>query len=248
MSKIIAANFKMNQTPSETIKYASEFLSKKQNFKSKVIFCPPFTSIYCMAEKLKGSTAKIGGQNCYFKNSGAFTGEISPKMLKDSGADYVILGHSERKTYFDESNELIGEKIKAALANNLHIIFCVGENENERMKNIQNSVIINQIKNTLKNIEKNELKSIIIAYEPIWAIGTGKAISPNQAEEMCKLIKEFINKNYNHSQIKVLYGGSVKSENARDLFKMPSIDGALVGGASLDIEEFMKIINAAKNI
>ena len=122
MSKIIAANFKMNQTPSETIKYASEFLNKKQNFKSKVIFCPPFTSIYCMAEKLKGSTAKIGGQNCHFKNSGAFTGEISPKMLKNSGADYVILGHSERKTYFDESNELIGEKIKAALENNLHII------------------------------------------------------------------------------------------------------------------------------
>lgn len=248
MNKLIVANFKMNQTPSETNEYIFKFLSIKQNFKSKIIICPPFTSIYLLTEKLKNYNIEIGAQNCHFKNSGAYTGEISPKMLKNSGVNCVILGHSERRTYFNESNELINQKIKAALANDLSVILCVGENENERIKNIQNKIIINQIKESLQNIAKNEFKNIIIAYEPIWAIGTGKAISSNQADDMCKLIKDFINKNYNYSQTKVLYGGSVKSENAKSLFKMPNIDGALIGGASLNTEEFAKIINIAENI
>ena len=235
MSKLIVANFKMNQTPSETNEYISKFLGLEKNFKSGVIICPPFTSIYCLAEKLKNSKIKIGAQNCHFKDCGAYTGEISPKMLKNSGANYVILGHSERRIYFNESNKLIGEKIKAALANGLSV------------KNIQNEIIINQIKESLQNIDNQEIKNIIVAYEPVWAIGTGKAISPDEANNMCKLIKDFINKNYNYNQTKVLYGGSVKSKNAKDLFKMPNIDGALIGGASLDAEEFAKIITIAEN-
>lgn len=248
MNKLIVANFKMNQTPIETDEYISKFLSLEKNFKSGIIICPPFTSMYLFTKKLKNPKIKIGAQNCYFKDCGAYTGEISPKMLKSSGVQYVILGHSERRIYFNESNKLIGEKIKAALANGLSVIFCVGENENERTKNIQNYVITNQIKKSLQNIEKIDLKNIIIAYEPIWAIGTGTAIFPSEADKMCKLIKDFINKNYNYSQTKVLYGGSVKSGNAKNLFEMPNIDGALIGGASLDAKEFAKIINIAENI
>ncbi len=247
MNKLIVANFKMNQTPSETNKYISKFLSLEKNFKSQVIICPPFTSIYSFVQNLKNRGIEIGAQNCFFKDYGAYTGEISPKMLKASGVQYVILGHSERRTYFNESNKIINQKIKAALANDLSVIFCVGENENERNKNIQNDIIINQIKESLKNIDNQEIKNIIIAYEPVWAIGTGKAISPIEADDMCKLIKDFINKNYNYNQTKVLYGGSVKSGNAKDLFKMPNIDGALIGGASLDVEEFAKIITIAEN-
>lgn len=248
MNKLIVANFKMNQTPNETKEYILKFLSLEKNFKSDVIICPPFTSIYCLAKKLKNLKIQIGAQNCHFKDSGAYTGEISPKMLKNSGVKYVILGHSERRTYFNESNKLIGEKIKAALKNRLSVVLCVGENEKERKKNIQNNIIMNQIKESLQNTKKNNLENIIIAYEPIWAIGTGNPISPSEADAMCKLIKDFINKNYNYNQTKVLYGGSVKSGNANDLFKMPNIDGALIGGASLDIEEFAKIINLAENI
>ena len=247
MNKLIVANFKMNQTPSETSEYISKILNLEKNFKSGVIICPPFTSIYLFTEKLKNSKIKIGAQNCFFKDCGAYTGEISPKMLKDSGVQYVILGHSERRTYFNESNEIINQKIKAAIANGLSVIFCVGENETERNKNIQNEIIINQIKESLKGIDNQEIKNIIIAYEPVWAIGTGKAISPIEADNMCKFIKDFINKNYNYNQTKVLYGGSVKNENAKDLFKIPNIDGALIGGASLDADEFAKIISIAEN-
>ena len=204
----------------------------------------PFIDL-CKAVKLsKGTNVKIGAQNMHFKDSGAYTGEISPKMLNDLNVEYVIIGHSERREYFNETDETANLKIKAALTHDLKPIVCVGETLEQREAGITKEFVTGQVRNALKEITEDELKKIIIAYEPIWAIGTGKTASKEDANEVCKWIREELRALYGDvaDEIIIQYGGSVKSSNAKDLFEMSDIDGGLVGGASLEPEEFSKIV------
>ena len=211
---------------------------------NEVILCVPFIDL-CKAVKLsKGTNVKIGAQNMHFKDSGAYTGEISPKMLNDLNVEYVIIGHSERREYFNETDETVNLKIKAALTHDLKPIVCVGETLEQREAGITKEFVTGQVRNALKEITEDELKKIIIAYEPIWAIGTGKTASKEDANEVCKWIREELRALYGDvaDEIIIQYGGSVKSSNAKDLFEMSDIDGGLVGGASLEPEEFSKIV------
>ncbi len=246
--KIIAGNWKMNNDISATISLITELkkgISEKTN--ATVIVCPPFVSLETTQTLLKDSSIKFGAQNMYYEESGAFTGEISPLMLKSVGCEYVILGHSERRTIFNESDSLINKKIKAAIKHGLKPIFCIGETLEEREKGITFDVCERQVKNGLENIFENELDNLIIAYEPVWAIGTGKTATSDQAEEVHSFVRKLIEKMYSHNlaeKIVIQYGGSVKPENAKELLSQPNIDGALVGGACLKADSFLKIINA----
>ncbi|MCX7876904.1 MAG: triose-phosphate isomerase [Melioribacteraceae bacterium] len=247
--KIIAGNWKMNNDISGSINLITELkkgLNEKTN--ATVIVCPPFTSLETAQTLLKDSTIKYGAQNMYYEESGAFTGEISPLMLKSLGCDYVIIGHSERRTIFNESDELINKKIKSAIKNNLIPIFCIGETLEEREKGITFDICERQVRNGLEGISETELDNLIIAYEPVWAIGTGKTATSQQAEEVHLFIRNLIEKMYSKSlaeKIIIQYGGSVKPENAKELLSQPNIDGALVGGACLKADSFLKIIEAA---
>jgi triosephosphate isomerase len=212
-----------------------------------VIVCPPYTSLLEAYSLLKDTKIKIGAQNMHFESSGAFTGEISASMLKSVGCEYVILGHSERRTIFGETDELINSKIKKANSSGLKPIFCVGELLEEREAGITEKVIEKQIRSGLKEISPEEMGNLIIAYEPVWAIGTGKTASPEQAEEVHKFIRGLINDKYGTSvsdKIVIQYGGSVNNKNARELLSQKDIDGALVGGASLKADAFIEIIQA----
>lgn len=241
--RIIAANWKMNKDLNDSKIFFKKFFSLKTDFSDDIIVCPPFIDLGYLCENFKNSGVKFGAQNCYYEDSGAFTGEVSASMIKKIGADYVIIGHSERRTYFGEDDRIINKKISAALKNGLKVILCVGEDLSQREQKKEFEVVLSQIKQDLDGLKQEDVKNIIIAYEPIWAIGTGKTIFPQQADLMCKSIKEFVKETYNTpSEIKVLYGGSLKSSNASDFFKMQNVDGGLIGGASLDPEEFIKII------
>lgn len=241
MQKIIfAANWKMNKN----IKDAEYFLSQFKNIKwpkdTEVIICPPFTLLPTLNQMSKGQIWKIGSQNMFYEEQGAYTGEISPFHLKDVGCEYIILGHSERRQYFQETDELINKKIKSALAHNLIPIFCVGETLEQREKNETEKIITTQIKKGLKDLQLKTIdQRLIIAYEPIWAIGTGKTAIPEQAQTVHALIRKLTSPN-----ISILYGGSVKPENIKSLMAQPDINGALIGNASLDIESFAKIISS----
>lgn len=248
-TKLIAGNWKMNNNVSEGLRLIDELnVLVNDNREIEVLVCPPFTALYSIKEKLKGSMIKIGAQNMHFDNSGAYTGEISPLMLKEIGIDFVIIGHSERRQYFNETDSSVNKKLKAALANNIKPILCVGETLHERENNIQQETVKNQLINAFENIDTNDALDIVIAYEPIWAIGTGHTATNTQANEMASFIRDTIGELYSSDvsqKILILYGGSVKGSNANELISQSDIDGALVGGASLNAEEFANIVKNA---
>jgi triosephosphate isomerase len=247
--KIIAGNWKMYKTLEESAELVNGL--KDANLKPEItaIVCPPFTSLAIVANLLKGSSIKLGAQNMSEHDEGAYTGEVSWKMLKSSGCEYVILGHSERRQYFGETNELINAKAKKALANGLKPIICVGEKLEEREKGVTDQIITTQVRGCLAGISSGELKNVIIAYEPVWAIGTGKTATPAQAQEVHRNIRKLVAQMYSWhvaEGLAIQYGGSVKPENAAELLAQDDIDGALVGGACLKVDSFAAIVNAAQ--
>lgn len=248
--KVIAGNWKMHNDLSESQNLISKLTSglSGKKFNCDIIICPPFTSLSEASSLVKDTPVKLGAQNMYFQESGAYTGEISAKMLKSVGCEYVILGHSERRTIFKESDSLINEKIKAALKAGLKPIFCIGETLEERENGKEKDVLRAQLSGGLNQISLDEMKQIIIAYEPVWAIGTGKTATPAQAEEMHEYIRNYIRDDFTpgiaENQI-IQYGGSVKPDNASELLSQQDIDGALVGGACLKADSFISIIESA---
>ena len=245
MKKLIIGNLKMNSTPSEFKSYAMTIATKTKGTKNTIVICPPFTHLSVAKEILSGSKVEYGAQNISEEESGALTGEISAKMIKDLGADYVIVGHSERRQKFKETDKTINKKIKTALANGLKVVLCVGETLQTRTNKQACTFVRKQIDDDLKGIYENELESVVIAYEPIWAIGTGKTATKEDANNSIKAIRNKIVEIYGQmvaDEVIIQYGGSVKSTNAKELFEMSDIDGGLVGGASLKAEEFSKIV------
>ncbi|MBR2593065.1 MAG: triose-phosphate isomerase [Firmicutes bacterium] len=244
--KIVAGNWKMNKTPSEAIELA-KLLKDSDTSKCDVVFCVPAIDIIPVGEVIKGTGIGLGAQNMYFEDEGAYTGEISPKMLVDAGVSYVIIGHSERRQYFAETDESVNKKIKKALEYKLIPIVCVGEALEEREKGIAFEKIRMQVKLAFEGISAADAEKIIIAYEPIWAIGTGKVATDDQAQEVCKEIRNVLNELYGgvSENIRIQYGGSVNGKNAAGLFAMADIDGGLIGGASLK-DEFKDIIASVK--
>lgn len=243
---MIAGNWKMNKTPAETIDFVKELNTKKLSTDVEKVIAVPFTSLYPAGKLIEESDIKLAAQNMYFENEGAFTGEISPIMLKDLNTSYVILGHSERREIFKESDELLNKKIKAAISNNISPILCCGETLEERESFKHMDKVKKQIIAALSDIDEIEINNLVVAYEPIWAIGTGKTASSKDAEEMCKFIREVLSDLYSTNfaeKIRILYGGSVKPENVKDIMKQENIDGALVGGASLKVDSFESLIN-----
>lgn len=248
--KVIAGNWKMNNDLQQSVSLIEELKNKLVNksLNCDVIICPPFTSLYEAKKLIDGSVIKLGAQNMFYEDSGAFTGEISAQMLKSVGCEYVILGHSERRTIFGEKDEMINKKIKKALSQKLKPIFCVGETLEEREKDITEKVIKKQIEKGLVDITPDEILDVIIAYEPVWAIGTGKTATPQQAQEVHQFIRKLLTNMYSKdfaNMIVIQYGGSVKPDNARELLSQKDIDGALVGGACLKPDSFLGIIEAA---
>jgi triosephosphate isomerase len=247
--KVIAGNWKMNMDLHQSQKLVSEILNGLgRDNKAEIIVCPPFTSLSEVNSLIKSTQIRLGAQNMYYEESGAYTAEISADMLKSVGCEYVILGHSERRVIFNESNELINKKNKVALAKGLKLIFCVGELLEQRESGETMNVISTQIEKGLEGVTSEQMKNIIIAYEPVWAIGTGKTASPQQAQEVHLFIRELVAKKYSASvaeNIIIQYGGSVKPDNAGELLSQKDIDGALVGGACLKADSFLGIIASA---
>ena len=244
--KVIAGNWKMNMLPNEAIKFIQDLTPLVKDTKNEVIICAPYTDLFYTILNAQDTNIKIGAQNMHFEEKGAYTGEVSGKMLKSIGVEYVIIGHSERRQYFAETDETVNKKIKAAFENDLKPIVCVGETLEEREKGIAFDVITKQTRLALDGLSNEQVKNTIIAYEPIWAIGTGKTATADDANESIKKIREEISKIYGKDIAEcviILYGGSVKSSNAKELFNKSDIDGGLVGGASLKAEEFAKIVN-----
>jgi triosephosphate isomerase len=243
--KIIAGNWKMNETPSEARALVKELIPLVKNDDVDVVFCVPAIDIIPVKEETKGTNIHVGAENLYFEESGAYTGEISPAMLVDAGVEYVIIGHSERRTYFAETDETVNKKILKAFEHGLTPIVCVGESLDQRKQNIYIEWIRMQVKKAFVNVSRENAANSVIAYEPIWAIGTGETASSDQAEEVCKAIRTVIGEIYDEetaSKIRIQYGGSVKPGNAKELFMKPDIDGGLVGGASLKAD-FGGIVN-----
>jgi len=247
---VIAGNWKMNNDLKESEKLIVDLKNLLQNEKPNcdVVVCPPYTSLSEASKLLKGSQIKLGAQNMHFEENGAFTGEVSASMLKSVGCEYVIIGHSERRHIFGESNEMINKKIKKALSAGLKPIFCVGELLEERENGTTNDVVKKQILKGLAEISADDMKNIIVAYEPVWAIGTGKTASPAQAQEVHEFIRDLIEITFSleiANDLVIQYGGSVKPDNAKELISQKDIDGALVGGACLKADSFMGIIKGA---
>ncbi len=245
---LIAGNWKMNNNIDESLNLAKELVEFSNDFDKNrdILICAPFTALYALKKVVAGSKVKLGAQNMYFEESGAYTGEISPLMLKDIGVDYVLIGHSERRQYFSEDDTLLNKKIKAALKFELKPILCVGETLEQREANVEKETVKMQLVNGLDKISADEMKSIVVAYEPVWAIGTGKTATSEQANEMISYIRDIMTELFGNeiSQNTIIqYGGSVKGSNASEIMAQSDIDGALVGGASLKAEEFIKIIN-----
>jgi len=247
---LIAGNWKMNKTIGEAIELAQKLVESLKDVNDRdILICPPFTALYSVYQVIKGTNIKLGAQDVFYENSGAFTGEISPIMLKDVGCEYVIIGHSERRHIIGETDELINKKIKAAINNGLKTILCVGELLEEREAGKTLEVVKTQIEKGLNGVSKEEMKNVVIAYEPVWAIGTGKTAKPEDAQEVHAYIRELLSKLYSKEiadETIIQYGGSVKASNIDSLMAMPDIDGALVGGASLVAEEFTRIVKFIK--
>lgn len=246
--KIIAGNWKMNKTPKEAIEFCRLMKDKAASSAVDVVFCVPFVDLYPVMEELKGSGIGVGAENMHFEDSGAYTGEVSPLMLKEMGVTYVVLGHSERRQYFGETDVMVNKKVKKALEVGMTPIMCCGETLEQREAGITIEWIRMQVKCGLLGLSTEEVAKVVIAYEPIWAIGTGKTASSLQAQEVCKAIRQVVGEVYGDAvaeEVRIQYGGSVSGKNAAELFAMDDIDGGLVGGASLK-EEFQQIVHYQK--
>lgn len=241
---LIAGNWKMNKTPAEAVQLVNDLKSLVQNAAAEVAICPPYVALSDVLKAVEGSNIKVGAQNMYHQDNGAYTGEISPVFLKAMNIEYVILGHSERRQYFGESNEEINKKLAASFKHGLKPILCVGETLEERENGTTFEVIKEQVQKCLADLSGYNLEQLVVAYEPVWAIGTGRTATKEDANEVIAFIrqqlKEVIGEELSLST-RILYGGSVKSSNIKELMDMPEIDGALVGGASLEANEFSKI-------
>lgn len=247
--KVIAGNWKMNMLPNEAIKFIEDLAPLVKYTENEVILCVPYTDLFYALLTAQGTNIKIGAQNMHFEENGAYTGEVSAKMLKSINVEYVIIGHSERRQYFNETDETVNKKIKAAFANELKPIVCVGETLEEREAQKTAQIITKQTELALEGLTNEQVANTIIAYEPIWAIGTGKTATSEDANNSVKEIRKKIEEIYGQetaSRVIIQYGGSVKSSNAKELFEMSDIDGGLVGGASLKADEFSKIIKFEK--
>lgn len=243
--KIVAGNWKMNKTPSEAVGLINELIPLVKSDDVDVVFCVPYVVLPTALELVKDTNIEIGAQNMYYEENGAYTGEISPSMLTDLGVKYVILGHSERREYFNETNEDINKKVLKAFEHGLTPIVCCGETLAQREQGVTIDFVRTQIKIAFQNITADQAKKAVIAYEPIWAIGTGKVATTDQAEEVCKAIRECVAEVYDNetaNEIRIQYGGSVNGSNAAELFAQEDIDGGLVGGASLKAD-FGSIVN-----
>jgi len=254
MKNLIAANWKMNKTNDEAIFLVNDLKKLLKNEKNaEIVVCPAYTALQSVAKELKRSKIKLGAQNMHFEECGAYTGEISALMLKEIGCEYVILGHSERREIFGEQDDLINKKVICALNNSLKPILCIGENLEQRNSGKAKEIIENQLNNCLKNVGNDRISGISTAYEPIWAISKGnpnhKAATADDAEEIHKYIRGIIAKMFNEKiakDLRILYGGSMKPENAKELLSMPNVDGGLVGNASLNAKSFSEIVKSAK--
>lgn len=247
--KVIAGNWKMNMLPNEAMEMITRLAPDVKNTENEVVLCVPYIDLFYSLLVAQGTNIKIGAQNMHFAEKGAYTGEVSGKMLKAIGVEYVIIGHSERRQYFAETDETVNKKIKAAFENELKPIVCVGETLEQREAGIAFEVITEQTRKALEGLTNDQVQNTIIAYEPIWAIGTGKTATAEDANESCKKIRDEISKIYGQNVAEgviIQYGGSMKPENAKELLEMPDIDGGLIGGASLKAETFEKIVNYNK--
>ncbi len=248
--KIVAGNWKMNMDLQEGLKFAASvnkhFKDNPQS-KAKVILCTPYIHLAGVAEIIKGGNLLLGAQNCASEASGAYTGEVSAYMVKSTGAEYVILGHSERRTYYHEDDKLLSKKTLLALNSGLKVIFCIGEVKSEREEGRHFIIVKRQLEEGLFNLTEAQMNNIVLAYEPVWAIGTGLTATPEQAQEMHKYIRDLVRERYGKecaSRLPILYGGSAKPSNAGELFSKPDVDGGLIGGASLKKEDFAGIVDA----
>ncbi|MFR5682919.1 MAG: triose-phosphate isomerase [Clostridia bacterium] len=247
--KVIAGNWKMNMLPNEAMACIEELAKLVKDTNHEVILCVPYTDLFYSLLTAQGTNIKIGAQNMHYEESGAYTGEVSANMLKCIGVEYVIIGHSERRQYFAETDETVNKKIKTALKHELKPIVCVGETLPQKEAGKAVEVITTQTRLALEGLEKEQVKKVIIAYEPIWAIGTGKTATAEDANNSIREIRKEVAKNFGEEiaqEVIIQYGGSVKAQNSKELFTMSDIDGGLVGGASLNAEEFGKIVNYDK--
>lgn len=247
---IIAGNWKMNKTNAETKQLIADLIPLVKDASCEVVCCVPFTDIVTARKAARGTNIKIGAQNVHWAEKGAFTGEVSAEMLKELKVSYVITGHSERRQYFGETDQTVNQRTKAALNADLKVIVCVGELLSEREAGKTTEVVTRQTIAALKDISQQELKKIVIAYEPVWAIGTGKTATSQDANDTIKIIRKIVRKLYGRasaSSLRIQYGGSMNAKNANELMAMPQIDGGLIGGASLKADDFSKIVAAASN-
>jgi triosephosphate isomerase len=246
--KIVAGNWKMNKGLAEAESLAAAVRRDLADCRDvEIVLCPPFTALKAVGETIADSNIKLGAQNMHWEKDGAFTGEISGSMLRDLFCHYVILGHSERRAYFGETDEMVNRKVQAALAQNLTPIVCVGETLKERDAGKAQEVVQRQVEHSLRGLNAG-IEKIVLAYEPVWAIGTGRTATPDQAQEMHAFIRGILGRTVSGDTaagVRILYGGSVKPANARDLFRQPDIDGGLIGGASLEAHSFVEIARAA---
>lgn len=243
---LIAGNWKMYKTVAEAVETARELVQCTASVNVDVMIAPPFTALAPVAEVVKGTSVALGAQNLFWKNEGAYTGEISPAMLSDIGCQYAIIGHSERRQYFGDTDESVNEKIRAALAHQLIPVFCVGETETQREAQETFSVLDKQVTKGLEGFSAQALSGLVLAYEPVWAIGTGKTATIDQVQEVHAFLRSLIEKRFDNllaKTVKILYGGSVKPDNVTEIMNMPDVDGALVGGASLSAKVFNSIIH-----
>ena len=247
--KVIAGNWKMNMLPNEAIDFIQGLEEKVKGTENEVVLCVPYTDIFYCVMNAQDTNIKIGAQNMHWEEKGAYTGEVSAEMLKSVGVEYVIIGHSERRQYFAETDETVNKKLKKALAVGLKPIVCVGETLEQREQGITMQVITTQTEKALEGLTAEDVEKVIVAYEPIWAIGTGKTATKEDANDAVRQIREKIAEKYGQNTangVIIQYGGSVKASNAKELFEMSDIDGGLVGGASLKVEEFSNIVNYNK--
>ena len=242
---IIAGNWKMNKTIAEALEFVNEVKDKVQNDKVEAVICAPFTLLKDLKEATKNTTIKIGAQNMHYEESGAFTGEISPAMLKELNIDYVVIGHSERREYFNETDETVNKKVLKALEVGIDPILCCGETLEERESGKTKDVCKVQVEKALENVKKEDLSKVVIAYEPIWAIGTGKTATSEDANDVIKYIREVVANLYGElaNEVRIQYGGSVKPQNVAEIMSQSDIDGALVGGASLASSDYTQLVN-----
>ena len=248
---VIAGNWKMNKTRPEAKALVEELKPLVKDAACGVVVCVPFTNLETVLEAAKGSNIKVGAQNCHFEKSGAFTGEISADMLVEMGVEYVVIGHSERRQYFGETDVTVNKRVKAALAAGLNVILCVGEMLEDRELGITDELVAMQTKIALEGIKQESMKNVIIAYEPVWAIGTGRTPTVQQANDVCKLIRNTVANLYDQAtadSLTILYGGSMNPKNCEELLSEPDIDGGLIGGSSLKADEFSAIVAVASRL